>query len=488
MLSKPLTSTFLFLLFFAFITLHAAPPVKDNNFIITAYGAKGDGKTDNAKAIQKAIDACSAAGGGKVIVPAGQVFMTGPFDLKSNIEFCVEVNAKVLANPDEAVYTKSAFRDNKGEGTIWIGGENLVNVTICGAGTIDGNGESFMGAELDDSFVLKPFTIIDPRPHLLTIVGGKNIRIKDLTIRNSAYWTVHLIGCDDVAIDNITLLNNLKVRNSDGIDLDHSKNVRISNCYIESGDDCICLKNRREYEEFGACENITVSNCTMTSRSCAIKIGSENMDRISHVLINNCIVKKSNRGIGIQNRDEGTVSEVIFSNIIVDSHLFSDVWWGKAEPIYVTAYPRAKGNNKDAGWRFPKGETEGRVGAVSNIYFSNVKCVSENGIYVGGASADKVTGIYFDQVDLTIDKTTTIPGGVYDRRPSNVEGILKDKSSAFYLDKASNIMIRNSSVIWGKNRPDYFGYAVDSHEVTGLKIVNLDAESAFPAKLPAIRK
>ena len=77
----------------------------------------------------------------------------------------------------------------------------------------------------------------------------------------------------------------------------------------------------------------------MTSRSCAVKIGSENMDSISRVLFNNCIITKSNRGIGIQNRDEGTVSDVTFSNITLDCHLFSDVWWGKAEPIYVTSYP-----------------------------------------------------------------------------------------------------------------------------------------------------
>ena len=455
---------------------------------ITDFGAVGDGKTLNTASIQKAIDACSKAGGGKVIVPAGKVFMSGPFNLKSDVEFVVEINATVIANPDERVYQKSAFRDNKGEGTIWIGGENLVNVTIRGAGTIDGNGVSFMGAELEDSFVLKPFNVVDPRPHLLTIVGGKNIRIRDLTIRNSAYWTVHLIGCNDVAIDNITLLNNLKVRNSDGIDIDHSKNVRISNCYIESGDDCICLKNRREYEEFGPCENITVSNCTMTSRSCAMKIGSENMDSISHVLISNCIIRKSNRGIGIQNRDEGTVSDVIFSDIIVNSHLFSDVWWGKAEPIYVTAYPRAKGNNKDAGWRFPKGETEGRVGAVSRIYFSNIKCVSENGVYVGGASADKVSGIVFDQVDITIDKTTSVPGGTYDRRPSNVEGLLKARTSAFYFDKASHITIRNSAVVWGSHRPDYFGHVLESHDVADLKMTGLEGESAFPGKIEAIKK
>ncbi|MBW4889430.1 right-handed parallel beta-helix repeat-containing protein [Mucilaginibacter sp. HMF5004] len=461
----------------------ATPP---RDFYITTFGAVADAKKDNAVAIQKAIDACNKAGGGRVIVPAGKRFMSGPFDLRSNIEFVVEVNAVVIANPDEHVYKKSAFRNNAGEGTIWIGGENLSDVTLSGAGCLDGNGISFMGAELEDSYVLKPFNVIDPRPHLLTIIGGKNIRIRDLTIRNSAYWTVHLVGCNDVAIDNITLLNALKVRNSDGIDLDHSKNVRISNCYIESGDDCICLKNRREFEEFGPCENITVNNCTMTSRSCAIKIGSENMDRISHVVISNCIIKNSNRGIGIQNRDEGTVSDVTFSNIVIDSHLFSDVWWGKAEPIYVTAYRRANGNNKDANWRFPKGKTEGSVGKVSRIYFSNVKGVSENGIYVGAESADKVSDIVFDQVDIFINKTTSIPGGIYDRRPAKVDGLLSAGTSGFYLDNAANITIRNSSVNWGDNRPEYYKHVLEGHGVINLKTINLNGTSAFPERIEAI--
>jgi polygalacturonase len=452
-------------------------------FNIKDYGATGDGRTDNAAAIQKAIDACSASGGGRVLVPSGNTFLTGPFNLKSFVEFYVETGAKVIANPDEKVYTKSAFRNNKGEGTIWIGGENIEQLTICGGGIIDGNGISFMGAELEDSYELKPFNMVDPRPHLLTLVGGKNIRIRDVHFRNSAYWTLHLVGCNDVAISDITLLNSLKVRNSDGIDLDHSRNVRITNCYIESGDDCICLKNRREYEEFGICENITVSNCTMTSRSCAIKIGSENVDSIRHVVFNNCIVKKSNRGVGIQNRDEGTVTDVIFSNMLIDSHLFSDVWWGKAEPIYVTAYRRAKGNNKDANWRFAKGQKEGKEGAVSNIFFSNIKCQSENGVYVSAESVDKTANIYFDEVDVRINKTTPHPGGVYDRRPSEAEGMVKGRTSGFYLDKAANITIRNSSVQWGENRPGYFAHAMETHEVVGLKVLNLDGSSAFPGKV-----
>ena len=454
-------------------------------FNIKDYGAKGDGKTDDAKAIQKTIDACNAAGGGQVVVPAGQTFLAGPFDLKSFIDFHVEVNAVVLANPDENVYTKSAFRNNKGEGTIWIGGENIEQLTISGEGAIDGNGISFMGEELEDSYFLKPFNIVDPRPHVLTLINIKNLRIRDLTIRNSAYWTVHLVGCNDVAISDITLLNNLKVRNSDGIDLDHSKNVRITNCYIESGDDCICLKNRREFAEFGMCENITVSNCTMTSRSCAIKIGSENMDSIRHVVFNNCIIKKSNRGVGIQNRDEGTVTDVVFSNMVIDSHLFSDIWWGKAEPVYVTAYRRAAGNNKDANWRFAKGQTQGKVGRVSNIFFSNIKCTSENGIYVSAESPGKIENIFFDEVDLQINKTTPIAGGVYDRRPSELEGMVSGRTSGFYLDNALAITIRNTSVQWGTSRPRYFAHALETHNVERLKLLNFEGQSAFPSTIKA---
>jgi len=472
------------LIFFAVLTLNVTAQ-KDYN--IKNFGARGDGKTDDAVAIQKAIDACSKTGG-RVVVPSPGTFMTGPFNVKSNIELYIEGGAKLLANPNEKVYTKSAFRQNPGEGMIWIGGENINNLTISGTGEINGNGISFMGAELEDSYVLKPFNVKDPRPHVLTIVGGNNIRIKDIHIGNSAYWTVHLVGCNDVAINGITLLNNLKVRNSDGIDLDHSKNVRISNCYIESGDDCICLKNRREYEEFGRCENITVTNCTMTGRSCAIKIGSENMDTIRQVLFNNCIIKKSNRGVGIQNRDEGVVSDVVFSNMIIEGHLFTDVWWGKAEPIYITAYRRASGNNKDANWRFPKGATEGRVGEVKNIYFSNIKCTSENGVYVSAESIDKISNIFFDNVDVLVDKTTAIAGGVYDRRPCAVEGFVKGSTSGFYFDAVKSITVRNCSVQWGNNKPAYFTHVIESNNVDLLQLFNVTGQAAFPDKMDVIKK
>lgn len=442
----------------AALILWACAGTSDSIFDIEDYGAIAREDMDNAQAIQKAIDACSEAGGGVVRVPAGKTFMCGPIHLKSNVDLRLESNSRLLANPDESIYRESAFLANEGEGMMWISGKNIANVTISGRGMIDGNGIAFMGEELDDSYELKPVTTFDPRPHVLTLVNVYDLQIRDVTIGNSAYWTIHLIGCDDASIIGVTVLNSLKVRNSDGIDVDHSTNVRISNCHIESGDDCICLKNRREYEDCGPCRDIVVENCTMISRSCAIKIGSENMDTISNVLFNNCIIKDSNRGIGIQNRDEGIVTNVIFSNMLVECGFFSDVWWGKSEPIYVTSYPRAVGNHKDAGWRFPKGATEGKCGEVSHIWFVNVKCVTENGIFVGGDTPDKVNNIHFDNVDLRFTRTTSYPGGVYDKRPCLGEGFVNDGTYAFYIDRAADVFIDNCS----------YSVSADAREVKGL--------------------
>ena len=405
---------FIYILFLLVLSLSS---YAQRIYNVVDYGAVGNKIADDAKAIQQAIDECSANGGGTVLLPANHTFLSGPLCLKSNVDLHLEATAVLLANPDEGIYKLSAFGENRGEGMMWIYANGADNISITGKGTIHGNGIAFMGKELDDSYELKPVTTFDPRPHVLTLTDVKNLTIRDITIRDGAYWTVHLIGCDGAVIDGISLLNNLKIRNGDGIDLDHSRNVRISNCHITSGDDCICLKNRREFEQYGPCHDITVTNCVMTSRSCAIKIGSENMDSIYNVVFDNCIITRSNRGLGIQNRDEGTVTDVMFSNIIMDCQLWSDVWWGKAEPIYVTSYPRANGNHKDANWRFPKGETVGRCGEVSRIYFNNIVANSENGCFVGGDIEGKVNNVHFSNVRLVRKKVTAYEGGAIDLRP-----------------------------------------------------------------------
>ncbi|MBN1413540.1 MAG: glycoside hydrolase family 28 protein [Bacteroidales bacterium] len=452
---------------------------------ILDFGAVGDGKTDNAIAIQKAVDTCSAKGGDIVLVPSGGVYMTGPFDLKSHVNFHVEANARVVANPDESVYTRSAFRGNYGEGSIWIGGEAAENVTISGSGTIDGNGVAFMGPEEKAAYALKPFDTFDRRPHLFTPVHFKNLTIRDITFKDSAYWCIHLVGCTDVFISSIKIYNNLKIRNSDGIDLDHSRNVHISDCYIESGDDCICLKTRREYQEFGPTENVTVKNCTLKSTSCSIKLGSENMDAIRDVTFSDCIILSSNRGIGIQNRDEGIVENIRFEDIAIQGRLFDDVWWGKAEPIYVTAYKRQPGNNKDANWRFAKGQIKGRVGKIRNIAFLDIRAVSENGIFVGGEN-EMISDIKFQNVKIEVGKTTRYRGGFYDLRPSVTVGLKKNDTAGFYIENAEHIELKNCRVMWGKQKEKYFGNALFAYQCKNLIVINFKGRAAFPERKKAM--
>ena len=434
-----------------FLAWMAVAVSAQNIYDILTFGAKGDGVTDDAVAIQKAIDCCSAEGGGVVLLPRNHVFLSGPVELKSNVELHLEATATLKANPNESIYQLSAFGENRGEGMLWLWAKDAENISITGKGTIHGNGIAFMGAELEDSYELKPLAdqTFDPRPHVLTLTNVRNLTIRDVTIKEGAYWTVHLIGCNEAVIDGINLLNNLKIRNGDGIDLDHSKNVRIANCHITSGDDCICLKNRREFEQYGSCHDIVVTNCVMSSRSCAIKIGSENMDSIYNVMFDNCIIMGSNRGLGIQNRDEGTVTDVVFSNIQLDCKLWSDVWWGKAEPIYVTSYPRANGNHKDANWRFPKGQIEGKCGEVSRIFFNNITALSENGCFVGGDVPGKVKDIYFNnvRVKLTPDSRLLTPYSLLiDKRPCKGEGFIK--VSAEELQKANvPVITENAEII-----------------------------------------
>jgi hypothetical protein len=210
-------------------------------------------------------------------------------------------------------------------------------------------------------------------------------------------------------VEGIRIENDLKFPNCDGIDPDHCRNVRISNCHIEAADDCIVLKNTEPFAQYGPTENVTVTNCTMISTSAAIKIGTESVDDFRNLVFTNCVIRGSNRGLSIQLRDQGNVENVIFSDMTIETRHFHEGWWGAGEPIYVTAVPRSRASSSGPG--------SDRVGIIRNILFSNILCRSENGIFIMGGSPEHIRDLRFENVRLYLYKTSRWPGDRYDLRP-----------------------------------------------------------------------
>lgn len=452
-------------------------------FNILDYGARGDGQSNDGAAIQRAIDACHSAGGGRVVFPAGKVYRSGSLIVKSNIEFHLEPGAVLQASPDIAEtgirFTAGALSggkvgdDQPGE-TLFITAEHAENITFSGTGVIDGGGRYFIAHDAGTIYRMKP-----GRPFTFCLLGCKKVTFRDVTIRDGALWTVRLSGCDDVLIHGIRIENDLKLPNSDGIDLDRCRNVRISDCHIVSGDDCIALKACAETAAYGdACENVIVSGCTLMSTSIALCVGCECRSVMRDIIFDNCIIRSSHRGVAVRLSEAGNIENVLFSNLIVETRCFQHDWWGSGEPICVSAVP----------WDAERG-----IGRVSNVRFLNVLCRSENGVYVEGWTPDRVQGVLFDNVRVELNKTSNWGGGRYDRRPCPSDwatdpeaGFLTHPTAGFFLNQAEDVTLRNCEVVWGDNRPPYYRYALESRSVTGLKIENLRGESAFPALYPPV--
>ncbi|MCM8900082.1 right-handed parallel beta-helix repeat-containing protein [Caldicoprobacter algeriensis] len=440
-----------------------------SDYNVRNFGAVGDGKTNDSVAIQKAIDYCNKAGGGRVIIPAGMTCLSGTLVMKSNVEFYIERGAVLVASPNvqdySTVHTSSHI-------ALFKADDNVENISFTGGGTIDGGGRFFIESETPFIYVMK-----SPRPFTFYLIGCKNVTYRDITIRDGALWTIRLTGCQDVVIHGIRILNDLKLPNNDGIDLDHCQNVRISDCYIESGDDCICFKTYKGYERFGPCENITVTGCTMVSASFAINAGCEVKNPIRNIVVDSCIIRSSHRGVGVHLSQESNVENILFNNLIIETRYYNPSWWGAAEPIYISAAPWTEEDN---------------VGYVRNIRFSNIICRSENGAFVMGWKQGIIEDIMFENVKIYLEKWSDEPGGRHDIRPipgeknGFAQGVYSYPTAGFYLKNAKNVTLRNCEVVWGKTRPEYFRYALESHNVKNLSLDNFKGEAAHPDKSEAI--
>ncbi len=412
-------------------------------FNVLQFGAVGDGTANDTASIQAAIDACRAAGGGRVTLPGGKTYRSGALVLCSNLELHLEIGAVLKGSDnleDYRLFGSSSSAPQKRSIPSYINCEyagapthyflyarDCENLAITGFGHIHGNEELFYGE-------VTPWHIeglFYPRAPMLFLENVSHLTIQQVTLEKSAFWTVHMVGCRDVLIDGIRILNNLRMANCDGIDPDHCQNVRIANCHIECADDCIVFKNTAAAMQYGPCENITVTGCTLTSSSAAIKFGSESEALFRNIIVENCIISHTNRAISLQLRDPGSIENVIFHNLILQTELkHPNVFWGAAEPIAVTVLRRRQ-------------DTE--VGHIRGIHFSNIRCCSENGILLYAEKEGNIADITFENVSVMLQKFTDHETGHHDLRPNTGSSFTNQGLCYVYAHGVHGMQWRNCS-------------------------------------------
>lgn len=435
------------------------------DFLVSDHGAVGDGDKNDTFAVQRAIDACHAAGGGRVVLPPGRTFRCGLIELKTNVEMYLASGTTLLSSSDLNDYRTS--EEDRGV-TFFVYAKDAENVSITGRGTIDGNGREFISGSKPHIHLKKRV-----RPYTIGFIGCRNVTLSDFRIVDAAHWTVTFVGNDDAVIHGIRILNDMKMPNSDGIDLERCRNVRISDCHIEAGDDCIVLKTHGRWDGYGPCENVTITGCTMISNSFAINMGCEVKEPIRNVVVDSCVITSSHRGVGVHLSQESDVENILFSNLIIETRYRNPDWWGAAEPLYISVLPWTKDH---------------RVGTARHIRFVNILCRSENGVFVLGESPEVVDGVLFENIRVEVDKWTDEPGGRHDIRPCAGEqdgreaGLYDHRSAGFFIKNAQNVTIRNCEVVWGTHRPEYYGHALESHNVTNLVLENFVGDAAFPQR------
>lgn len=301
-------------------------------YLITNYGAIGDGKTLNTAAIQKAIDVATKNGGGKIIVPKG-IYLTGTIELKSNIELYLEANATLLGSANPFQYQslqmkgrpESPKKDDNSQLALLVA-YKANNISISGKGTIDGQGTA-LAVNVDSlhhaGIVIDPDYSIEVnrpnekmRPKLIRFSMCKNVLFSHTTFKNSASWGLSLELCSNVTLDSLTIFNRA-YWNNDGMDITDSKNVRITNCNINSADDGICLKS---YYPGYYNDSIFIANCTIISGASALKLGTASIGGFKNITIKNIRIFDTYRSaIALESVDGGFIENINVTNIVAEN-------------------------------------------------------------------------------------------------------------------------------------------------------------------------
>ena len=287
-------------------------------------GAVGDGKTLNTKSLQSAIDALHAKGGGQLYFPAGR-YLTGSLQLKSNVTLYLEKEAVLLGSTSPYDYpgfsTEKELKVNNDHfDQALIYAEGAENIGITGEGCIDGQGRELAltidslhhTGELVDKHYNTYRKRPNTRPKLLFMRNCRKVELRKTNFRSGAAWGLSFSLCTDLTIDSLHV-ENRAYWNNDGIDISDCKEVRISNCFINSADDGICLKshNRGAWND-----RVSISNCHIISSASAIKFGTESLGGFKNVTIDNIRIKDTFRSaIAIESVDGAEIENVKLENI-----------------------------------------------------------------------------------------------------------------------------------------------------------------------------
>lgn len=423
-------------------------------YSITDYGAKPNGElvTDS---INEAVKAATEAGGGTVLVPAGE-FFTGPIRLYSNLTLHLSPGATLKFTTDQSEYPVVDSRWEGASREVYMSclyGADIQNVTISGSGTLDGNGHEWW-----DIFRNRREELDYPRPKLIGFDRSSRITIKDVNIIDSPSWTINPIQSFDITVDNVSILNPADSPNTDGINPESCKNVRISNCNIDVGDDCIAIKSGTEdADELIVCENITITNCTMVHGHGGVVLGSEMSGGIRNVVISNCVFQDTDRGIRLKSRRGrgGTIEDIRVSNIVMDN-VFSPFILN----LYYFCGPRGK---EKYVWDKNLYPVTDETPTFRRIHFANITArnVQASAGFLYGLAENYLSEITFENIDISLadDATPEVSAMMTGLEPTTNKGFyignVKDSSfrnitvenhvgPAFYMENCENITIEGA--------------------------------------------
>ena len=398
------------LLITALLIAYASFAQQNNLFNIKDYGAVGDSSTYEQSAIQKAIDVCFEAGGGRVYFPPGK-YTTGTIVLKSNVDLHLEAGAILQASRDTnhykndfIIYKKNdSGKTGDGATPVLIYANNAENISITGKGKIHGQAsrtyedlrsvDGFIAEETENArqsgVEMKMYYKIPPYTCMVFLEECKFVTIRDVSMIESTDWTLHFKWCENVFVEGVYIFSSLEQGvNADGIDVDGSKNVTISNCIIETGDDAIVLKTTQTFGEARPCENVTVTNCVLSSTSTGLKLGTESFADFRFITFNNCVIRDSNRGLSIVIRDGATAENILFSDITLNCDRKHFNWWGNGDPIWLVVKKRS---------------ADSKIGHIKNVTFRNIQAVGQGTSKLEGFPGHPISNIKLSQVSLTME-------------------------------------------------------------------------------------